>query len=70
MTTEEISRCTQARLDLWRDKLTSADATPMLVVGVGHNASEGRWVVCQVEDLSKDELIATFLKLAELLAMT
>jgi hypothetical protein len=49
-------RITEERLNRWMDKLAAEDATPLILVAVGHNRNSGKLVVCTVEDVPDDQL--------------
>jgi len=50
---------TAERLALWRKRFADDDATPILLLGVGHNRNSGALVVCTLEDkdMSKADLL-------------
>lgn len=51
--TEQI---TKERLDSWRARMKESNATPVLLVGVGHDQTSGQLVICTVEDIANDYL--------------
>ena len=50
MTTSEIDSINRTRLDTWRKHLTAGHSTPIILLGVGHDAVSGQWCVCTLED--------------------
>lgn len=48
---------TQQRLNEWLYKLQADDATPILLLGVGHNRNRGKLVVCCTRDISDEDLL-------------
>lgn len=63
MTSETIRRITVERLDGWAARLVQEHATPMLLMGIGHDHTSGQVVICCVED-SSDEIIRGALRKA------
>ena len=61
MTPEEIKAICVERLGRWTSRLTEHHATPMVLVGVGHDHKKGQVVVLTTEQMSDQEVIA-FLK--------
>lgn len=51
--TEQI---TKERLDSWKARMKESNATPVLLVGVGHDQTSGQLVICTVEDIANDYL--------------
>lgn len=60
--TEQI---TQERLKSWAKRLSEQHATPLLMLGMGHDANAGQLVVLTVEDVDDDMLVASLLFAAE-----
>lgn len=46
MTSDEVREICNERLTRWRDHLVSKHATPMVLIGVGHDEAEGSVVMC------------------------
>jgi len=44
------------RLALWAKRLNENNATPAVLLGIGHDRTSGQIVVCTVEDFTNDEL--------------
>jgi hypothetical protein len=57
VTTAQITR---ERLASWAEKLKLSDATPMVLLGVGHHAHQGELVVCTLNEpeMSKTAVLA------------
>jgi len=64
VTAEEIRAVCQDRLaGRWTEKLVAEHATPVVLVGVGHDARKGTLVICAVEEPSvTNRVIAGFLR--------
>ncbi len=56
--TEEI---TASRLASWQKKLAAEHATPLLLVGIGHDHVSGQVVLCTPEGIDYDMLRAHLL---------
>lgn len=52
MTREKTKAITRDRLFRWAARLAAQNATPILLLGVGHGEQTGDLVVLTVEDLS------------------
>lgn len=63
MTSAEIQKIGAARLASWLKLLVEDHATPVLLVGVGHDAQVGVTSVCVPEGLGDAEILR-FLKAA------
>jgi hypothetical protein len=63
MTKSEIELINVERLDGWEKQLTEHHATPILLVGVGHDHVSGKIHICVNEDFP-DQHIQTFLRKA------
>ncbi len=50
MTDDELRAIIAERLARWTERLVSSHATPMVLVGIGHDANSGTVVVCALED--------------------
>jgi hypothetical protein len=65
MTPEEIRALTAARLAGWTEKLVGDHATPVLLIGFGHDAHSGEIVLIVVdEDAFDNHVIAACLRYA------
>ena len=53
----EINAICDERLGRWTQRLVGEHATPVLLVGVGHDHKEGAVVLCTLEDMSDVELL-------------
>jgi hypothetical protein len=62
MNTEEI---TKERLARWAVRLESQHATPLVLVGIGHDHVSGNLVVCLPEDVGNPIVIALLLRVIE-----
>ena len=51
--TEQI---TDERLDRWKKRLSESHATPIALIGIGHDHVSGQRVLCTVEHISTEEL--------------
>ncbi len=47
VTTEEI---TEERLKRWKLKMSASHATPLVLLGVGHDHMSGKFVVCTLDE--------------------
>lgn len=56
---------TQERLKRWSKKLAEQHATPLVMLGIGHDSKAGQLVVLTVEDVNDDVLLASLLFAAE-----
>lgn len=63
MTDEEIKTICVQRLGSWTSRLTGEHATPVLLVGIGHDHKGGQVVICTTEEMGQKDIIA-FLALA------
>jgi hypothetical protein len=50
---------TAERLASWRDRLKEENATPMVLIGVGHDHKSGQIVLCVPEGVDDDLLIGS-----------
>ena len=58
MTTTQCAAICETRLRSWRDILIRQHATPILLIGMGHDTHTGEVQMIAVEDLTHDELRA------------
>jgi hypothetical protein len=58
MTRAQIGSINSKRLASWADKLTSAHATPQLLLGVGHDHVSGQVSVIVCEEITNDQIEA------------
>ena len=56
MDSEEIEAICSERLERWQKKLEGEHATPVLLMGVGHDHNKGKLVVCCTEDCDDAQL--------------
>lgn len=61
MTRDQVAAINRDRLARWAEKLTREHATPVLLLGVGHDHTSGQVVLCTLEDLD-DAKLAIFLR--------
>ncbi len=54
VSTEQIAN---ARLESWKHKLADFNATPLVLIGVGHEHKSGELVVCVPNNVEDDLLI-------------
>jgi len=60
--TEEI---TKERLYNWMQKMKQSNATPILLVGIGHEQTSGQIVICTLDEPElRQETIREFLRYA------
>jgi len=57
ISTEEIEAICQERLGEWTKRLVGEHATPIVLVGVGHDHKSGQLVLCTTEEMSNDEIM-------------
>jgi hypothetical protein len=60
---EEVERICRERLEAWGKRLAEAHATPVLLLGVGHDHRSGEAVLVTTEDMPEEHLreIVSFL---------
>lgn len=58
----DAKKITVDRLKGWKKKLAESNATPIALVGVGHEQHRGKLVLCICEDGLTDAEIATMLR--------
>lgn len=59
----DVKKITDERLTEWSKQLAAAHATPVLLMGVGHDHVSGQIHIVVTEDLSREQILA-FLKYA------
>lgn len=57
MRREQINKINVGRLSRWKDRLNDTHATPVLMIGVGHDHYNGKVILCTTEDLTDSELL-------------
>ncbi len=57
MTREEINKICDQRLALWTIKMIQEHATPLLMIGIGHDQSSGKVSIYTVEDMADEHII-------------
>lgn len=57
MNNQEIESICTERLGRWQKRLVDEHATPVLLLGVGHDHKSGQTVLCTLEDLTDAELM-------------
>ncbi len=63
MDQETIRLICETRLEGWGRKLVSDMATPLILIGIGHEEMSGTLVLCTVEDtMMRNELLVAFLR--------
>jgi hypothetical protein len=50
-------KITHERLGSWEKKFEGSHATPILLIGVGHDHVNGQVVICVTEDLTDKQII-------------
>ena len=63
MNSSKIDSINRERLFAWRGRLNESHATPVVLLGVGHDHNNGQIVVCVTHDMT-DKAIILFLKKA------
>ena len=53
----EIEAICRDRLGRWTKGLVEQHATPILLVGIGHDQQEGKIVICTVGEITDNEII-------------
>ena len=61
MQRSQINKINVERLTGWKNKLNDQHATPVLLMGIGHDQNEGQMSICVTEDMD-DTHILLFLK--------
>lgn len=46
----DLRRIIEDRLNRWTDKLCAENATPVALLGIGHEHNGGKLIVCTLED--------------------
>jgi hypothetical protein len=60
-----VEQITKDRLDKWAQRLSESHATPMMLLGVGHDQHKGTLVVCTLEEEELDNaMLCGFLRAA------
>ena len=59
----KINKINVERLNKWKSRLNDEHATPVVMVGVGHDHKNGRIVLCTTEDMN-DFALMTFMQTA------
>jgi len=56
--TTPVARITEERLKLWSRRLVEANATPLILIGFGHDQTSGQLVICTLdaEELDKGRI--------------
>lgn len=62
MTPREIEDINRRRLASWRHRLSGEHATPLLLVGCGHDHARGAVVLCTMEDGPSERELAAILQ--------
>ncbi len=64
-----VEEITEERLARWKVKMKDAHATPLMLIGVGHDHKRGEFVICTLDEpeLSKEFLRGLLVKAVELL---
>jgi len=62
-----VEEITKQRLEGWAQILKDQHATPLLLVGVGHDENIGRLAICVPEDIPQVTLIAVLREMLEVL---
>lgn len=65
MNTNEVREICRQRLAGWTKKLVAEHATPVLLLGIGHDNHSGQIVICATEDTANSQILL-FLQAAEL----
>jgi hypothetical protein len=47
---------TKERLLLWEEKINSVDATPVLLLSIGHETFKGKVILCVTEDMPIEKI--------------
>lgn len=53
----DYDQITSWRLARWADELSAQNSTPFILVGIGHERTNGQLIVCVPENLADDEVI-------------
>ncbi len=65
MTPEEVKAICDQRLESWKARLVQGHATPLALLGVGHDWNSGKLVFCTTEDMPGDQLAVFLLSVAK-----
>ena len=57
MNDTRVREICKQRLGLWTDDLVGDHATPVLLLGIGHDDKKGNISICTVEEMERDKLI-------------
>lgn len=62
----QIEEAIAERFAAWRDRLLQEDATPLILIGIGHNGHSGQIVVCTLDEpeVYEPQVLAAFLRKA------
>jgi hypothetical protein len=53
----KINKINIERLTRWKDRLNNAHATPLLLIGVGHDHKNGQLTICATEERTDQEIL-------------
>ena len=67
MKKKEIMEICDERFDRWKRRLASQYATPIILIGVGHDHNSGQLSICTVEEMDNSMIRIIFTKALELL---
>ena len=56
MNDERIRQICKDRLAMWTDDLVGDHATPVLLVGIGHDHRSGEVVICTVQEMDQEKI--------------
>lgn len=64
MTPEECDRIINERLARWLDLMSQSNATPLILIGIGHDAACGDLVLCIPEDVAPADACSLLIQAA------
>ena len=56
MNDDRIRQICKDRLAMWTDDLVGDHATPLLLLGIGHDDRSGNISICTVEEMDRDKI--------------
>lgn len=65
MDAKQIRQINVERLGNWTYKMVSSHATPMILIGIGHDHVAGQKVICMLEDMKDDTAAGLLLDVAQ-----
>lgn len=65
MDRQQVETICDTRLGSWKKRLVQSQATPIALLGMGHDWNSGKLIFCTTEDMPTDQIILTLLSAAK-----